>query len=214
VLAGQQCVSDKQAVLLLEYVRNGGTLAITGNTGEYNEWFEEREPKTNPLLPARTEGKGRIVYIPQIVVAKGARSDSDTFVDPEPGATSRRGSQMSPSQWVLPKNHEEIHSAITGAMPNGLSLTTDAPLTTVMELLNRAESKETMVHFVNFDKKNPTAPFAVTLRKQYPGAVKSVTLISPDTEEQAKLTFDNSGDSIKFTVPATRLYSMIVVAHA
>jgi hypothetical protein len=185
---------------------------LAGNTGHYNEWREERH--ANPLLPARNEGKGRIVYIPQVVPAKGGRSESDTFVDPEPGATSRRGSQMSPSQWVLPKNHEEIHSTIVGAMPNGLSLTADAPLTTVMELLNRAQTKEAIVHFVNFDKKNTTAPFAVTLRRQFPGAVKSVTCISPDTETQAVLTFENSGDSIKFTVPATRLYAMVVVAHA
>ena len=212
VLAGQECISDPQAASLLEYARNGGTLIIAGNTGRFNQWREERS--ANPLLPARREGKGRIVFIPEIVPAdaRGSRSTAE-FQDPEPGATARRGTQMIPAQWVLPKNHREIHSAIVDAMPAGLSIATEAPLTTVMELLNRPTTQETIAHFINFDRANQTAAFAVTLRKQFAAAVKSISCISPDTDSVVSLTFQESGNVVKFTVPPVRVYAMIVVAH-
>ena len=212
ILAGQECVSSAQAAVLLAYVRGGGTLVVAGNTGEFNEWHERRI--ANPLLPARREGKGSIVVIPEIRRADLRRTATGrTFQDPEPGATAQRGTQMTPSQWVLPENHAEIFQAIVSAMPGGLSITTEAPLTTVLELLNRRESRETMAHFVNFDSRNRTAPFAVALRKQYDGAVKSVLWVSPERDDAVQLTFQEAGNTVRFTAPAMKLYAMIVVAQ-
>ena len=212
ILAGQECVSDAQVKQLLDYVRRGGTLVITDNTGEYNDWREKRHQ--NPFLPARAEGKGRIVYIPQIQRADlKAGMTTGGNDNPEPGAASQPTPKMSPAQWVLPKNHQAIYDAITGALPRGLSLTSEAPLTTVAELLTRAETHETLVHFVNFDRQHPLAPFKVTVRNQFPGSVKSVTCFSPDADDPVPLKFEATGDSVSFTVPAMRIYSMIVIAH-
>ena len=55
VLAGQECVSDAQVQILLDFVRKGGTVVLTGNTGQYNEWRQGRD--ANPLLPARAGGQ-------------------------------------------------------------------------------------------------------------------------------------------------------------
>jgi hypothetical protein len=214
ILAGQECVSQSQADALLKYARNGGTLILTDNTGQYNEWRERR--RTNPLLPARNEGKGRIVAIPEIVRADAGRSRPRQAgdQDPEPGATLQRGQQrMSPAQWVLPKNHQEIYQTIADGLPKGLSITTSATLTTVMELLNRPQTRETIVHFVNFDRTKKLDPFGVSLRKQYGGKVKSVTCFSPDADDPAPVKFQETGEWVNFTAPATRLYAMIVVAH-
>ncbi len=140
ILAGQECVSDAQTKLLLQYVQNGGTLILTGNTAQYNQWRERRRTIT-PLLPARTEGRGRIVYIPEIVRAdsRSAKSAAVEF-DPEPGATLQKNPRLSPSQWVLPKNHSESFSTIADTLPRGLSLTCEAPLTSVSELLTRCRN--------------------------------------------------------------------------
>jgi hypothetical protein len=212
ILAGQECVSNAQAETLLQYVRNGGALVLTGNTAQYNEWRERR--RTNPLLPARSEGKGRIIYIPEIV-----RADARTLrspvggEDPEPGATQQKSQRMSPAQWVLPKNHREIYQTIVDGLPKGLSITTEAPLTTVMELLNRPTTRETIVHFINFDRQNKLAPFRATLRRQFPGRVTSVTCFSPDADDPAPVSFQESGEQVTFMVPSTKLYSMIVVTQ-
>jgi hypothetical protein len=59
---------------------------------------------------------------------------------------------MTPAQWMLPKNHEAIRQIIGDGLPKGLSIETGAPLTTVMDLLTRPATRETLVHFVNFDR--------------------------------------------------------------
>src|ERR1039458_1432620 len=102
---------------------------------------------------------------------------------------------MNPPQWVLPKNAEEIHQTLIAGLANGPSLTADAPLTTVMEMQKRAATQETIVHFINFEARQRVAPFAVTLRKQYAGAVKSVMCYSPEHDDPAKLEFTEAGGS-------------------
>jgi hypothetical protein len=209
ILAGQECVSDAQVKLLLDYVQRGGTLVITDNTGEYNDWREMRHK--NPFLPARTEGKGRIVYIPVIQPSAASLTKIAQGEDAEPGAASQHTPRLSPAQWVLPINHQKIYSAIINNLPHGLSLTTTAPLTTVAELYVRPETHETLVHFVNFDRKHPLSPFRVTVRKQFPGSIGSVKLFSPDTNDPVSLKFDETNDSLSFTVPSMRVYSMVVI---
>jgi hypothetical protein len=212
ILAGQECVSNAQVQTLLEYARNGGTLVVAGNTAQYNEWRERR--RVNPLLPARVEGQGRIIYIPQVVRADARASRAAAGdLEPEPGATSRRGERMSPAQWVLPKNHQEIYDSIAGGLPKGLSITTEAPLTTVMELLARPKTRETIVHFINFDGRNKLSPFKATVRKQFSGPVTSVLRFSPDEDDPVKVPFQESGGQVTLTVPAMGTYSMVVIAQ-
>jgi hypothetical protein len=211
ILAGQECVGDAQAEILLRYVRGGGTLIVAGNTGQYNEWREERE--ANSLLPPRSEGKGRVVYISKIVPADASLAvDVPVVHDPHTGVAPPKRVEMVPAQWVLPKNHEEIYKMIVAAMPGGLSIVTEAPLTTVMELLDRVQTNETIAHFINFDRQNGVAPFAVTLRKRFPGPVKSVTSFSPESDDLVNLSFKEAGGAVNFIAPGMRTYSMIVVA--
>jgi hypothetical protein len=209
LLAGQECLSPIQVALFLDYVSNGGTLIVAGNTGQYNQWRETRS--TNPFLPARREGKGRIVSIPQIIPSEAVRRSTAADENPEPGFTAQRGVHMNPPQWVLPKNAEEIYKAVVAGVPSGLSVTTEAPLTTVMELQKRAGSQETIAHFINFEARQRLAPFAVTLKKQFPAPVKSVMCYSPEHDDPAKLEFTEVGGSVKFTVPAMGVYAMVVV---
>jgi hypothetical protein len=212
ILAGQECVSDAQVRLLLDYAHRGGTLVVTGNTGEFNQWREKRH--NNPFLPARSAGHGRVVYIPDIQRGDVKSQKGTAAVeDAEPGAASQHTPRMSPAQWVLPKNHEAIYDAIVNGLPRGLSLKSDAPLTTTAELLTRPEAHETIVHFVNFDRQHPLSPFQASVRKQFGGMIKSVTLFSPDADDPEPLKFESSGDLVNFTVPAMRLYSMIVIAE-
>jgi hypothetical protein len=212
ILPGQECIGDAQVRQLLEFVRNGGTLVLTGNTAQYNQWRERR--RTNPFLPGRSEGKGRIVYIPEITRAdvpagKGQAANEN----PEPGATLQSSTRMTPAQWVLPKNHEAIAKTVAEGLPRGLSIETGAPLTTVMDLLTRPATRETLVHFVNFDHANPLAPFPAAVRKQFAGPVKSVICLSPDRDQPVPLTFQESGERVGFTIPSLSTYTMIVIAQ-
>ena len=82
-----------------------------------------------------------------------------------------------------------------------------------MDLLTRPVTRETMAHFVNFDRTRPLAPFSVTVRKQFTGPVKSVSCLSPDRDQTLSLSFQEAGDHVTFTVPATKLYALVVIAQ-
>jgi hypothetical protein len=104
-------------------------------------------------------------------------------------------------------------SMVVGASPRPLSVRTEAPLTSVLEMMNRPKARETIVHFINFDRKKPVDRFAVTLRKQFTGPVKKLECFSPDTNEPVALKFQENGDKISFAAPSMRLYSMLVVSQ-
>lgn len=208
ILADQECISDAQEELLLRYVRGGGTLLLTGRTGIYDQWRETRARRA--LLPARTEGKGRILLLPDIVPAAVARQGGGDFIDPEPGATAHRTTQMSPSQWVLPKNHNELYQVVASGIPGGVSVWTDAALTTVMEVLERSKTAETIVHFVNFTQE-PQAPFNVQLNRNRFSAAESALLFSPEREDPQALGIATSKDAFIISVPEIRTYAMLVL---
>jgi hypothetical protein len=222
ILPEQESLSKDTVDRLLAYARNGGTLVFTGHTATYNERRERRA--VNPLLSliapdarkrisSRAEGKGRLVYVPNIVRSRADSEDAgDENLEIE-NPKRVKSERFLPAEWTLPDNHDAIFHAVADNLPQGLSIRAEAPLTTVMELLNRAKTRETIVHFINFERKKTTGSFAVSLKKQFPGAVKSVTYISPDADDPKPLEFKEASGGVNFTVPATRLYGMVVVAH-
>jgi hypothetical protein len=116
---------------------------------------------------------------------------------------------------VLPKNHQEIRDVIVQSLPQEPSISFQTlPLSSVMELIDRPETGERIVHIVNFDRENPLSAFESTVAKSRPQQpVKSVALFSPDADDPMSLTFKDAGDRVSFTVPATRLYGMVVIAQ-
>ncbi len=222
ILAGQESLSKDTINRILQYVRAGGTLVFAGNTADYNEWRETR--RVNPLrtlagagaqgVIIRKEGKGRLVYIPEIIPANRRDTARAAEENPEIFSASEQRSQRFPaSEWTLPRNHEEIRRAIVDNLREEASISTQAPLTTVMEVLNRARSRETIVHIVNFDRQNGLRPFGVNLKKQFTGEVESVTCLSPESDDPQPAEFKVASGRISFTVPATRLYAMVVVRY-
>jgi len=209
ILPGQESLSTENIERLTNYVRAGGTLVFTGNTADYNGYRARR--RVNPLLAlmklerrpevttVRSLGKGKLVYIPEIV--------------PGMEITPWERWAFPSSQWVLPANHEEVANAITRYLPDGPSLCTEAPLTTVAEMLNRPKSRETILHFVNYDQGRRLDPFRVKLKPQFKGRVSRVEILSPEFDQPEKLEFSVEGGKLVFTVPEMGMYSMIVVSY-
>lgn len=248
ILPGQESLSQAWVDKLTKYAEDGGTVLFTGNTADYNDWREVRStnpllalmglPAHRRLLgdgeeegashahgtastatSVKTMGKGKIVYIPEIVpgLAGSMETRSSGIAGDETAsyASQTRGGTFAARDWVLPKNHVEIREAITGNLSRPLSIITGAPLTTVMELWNRPKTNETIVHFVNFDDKTLPAPFQAWLRNQYRGLkATSVSYISPETDEPEELEFTEKDGVIAFTTPLAKVYSMVVVSHA
>ncbi len=163
-------------------------------------------------------GKGKLVYIPHTEPASSGGAGIARVIGIAGDETSLsvpgfvRSGSFSSADWVLPRNHEAIYRAIAGNVP--LSLETSAPATTVVELLNRPASKETILHAVNFDAHKPPAPFSVKQRKQYAEAkAASVTLLSAEFDNPKPLAFTEEGGSIRFTMPSMKVHEMAVIAY-
>jgi len=73
--------------------------------------------------------------------------------------------------------------------------------------------QKAIAHFVNFDRDNDLDPFPASIKKQFPGPIKSVALLSPAANDPVPVDFKESGDKVSFTVPAMGLYSMLVIAQ-
>jgi hypothetical protein len=210
ILPGQESLSMKDIDKFTAFVRRGGTLIFTGNTADYNEYRRQR--RSNPLIatmgletqPATTTirqlGSGTLIFIPEI----------------EPGMkiVPSGGWDFPPTQWVLPKNHGEIVRTLKNHLPEGLSLSTGAPLTTAAEMLKRDTTKETIVHFVNYDEGKRIGPFPVELRPQFSGPIGSVQFYSSELDEPLTLQHNLDGERIRFNLPEMGMYSMVVVSQA
>lgn len=212
VLAGQECLSNAQIEQLLSFARSGGAVLLTPDCGRYDEWRETRPRK--PFTASRAQGKGKIIVLPEMVLSAASRSrHADVFQNPEPGATPERGSVMTPSQWVLPTNHAELAQAVTGSMSGGPTVSTDAPLTTVMEVLDRAVSRETIVHLINFAP-DPLAPVTVHLNGQRFSDVTSATLFVPERDDPQRLELKSDGGQRTVVIPRMAVYAMLVLGRA
>lgn len=185
---------------------------------EEEETLSHSQGSAPAAVSVKAIGKGKLVYIPEIVpgLAGSMETRRGGIAGDETAsyASQAHGGTFSPADWVLPKNHLEIREAIAGNLSEPLSITTEAPLTTVMEIWTRPKSNETIVHFVNFDTATVPAPFQVRLRNQFSGRkAASVSYFTPEADEPRKLEFTEQNGVIAFTTPLAKVYSMVVISH-
>ncbi len=210
VMAGQECVGDGQVGQLLNFVRGGGTLVVVGNTGMYDDRRARR--RENPFAEGAM-GQGKIVRVAEVVRGDGGvRAGAESF-DPEPGVGAKAGERLNPPQWVLPKNHEALYRAVAGSVAGGMSLETGAPLTVLAELVTKGDTRETIVHFVNFEKGKRVEGFEVKVRKGFAGKVKGVQWFSVERDEGVGLEFREEGEFVRFEVAGLGVYGMAVVGQ-
>ncbi|MFC2076926.1 hypothetical protein ACFLT7_07575, partial [candidate division KSB1 bacterium] len=220
VLANTECMSDGDVKLIGDYVRRGGGLVATGSASLYTEW---RRPRPNfgladvlDLTPEEAEktrrgyrisdamstwigvegiqtkmtefGKGRAVYVPRVI----------------PSYTG------SAPKMILPVNWPELIRAVKWAAGQELSINVHAPLTVVMNLYEKKEKKQLLLHLVNF-KQDLIGDIGVDLKIPDGKKVKSVTVLTPDSVRGGSIKHEQSGDRLAFRVPELKLYDMAVI---
>jgi len=218
ILADQECLSDEKLDLIRNFVNQGGGLIATEHTSLYTEWRQrKREFGLNDLLQVtapewhgsdspedilnipvqkREVGKGRIVYIPEVIPSI-----------PKPPAVA-----MSSRFWKLPVNSKELIESVKWASGNSLSINIEAPLTVTMELNLKEDKSALILHLLNFDSRNPSVK-NIKVDAQVPEGKKavSVKVITPDGRNDDILSFRENGQSIEFTVPQLSIYDLIVI---
>jgi hypothetical protein len=195
VLADQEALSDAQVSAIREYVRAGGGLVAIGETATLDEWRRTRPaPALADVLATKTFGKGRVAYVPRIEPAT---------VLPPAQITYNFGDE----HWKLPKNHTELAAAVR-SVAGELSVTVEAPLSVTAELAVQPSSKTWLLHLVNYDFKKPVTGIRVALRLP---AATEVSVETPDGAPRQPLKFEARNGVVSFTVPALKVYDLVVV---
>ena len=207
VLADQDALSDEQAGLIRDFVREGGGLVATGNTSLLNDWRRERRKLAladvlgmdRPGGALQREfGKGRVAYIPRVEPSvEPPRAQMSYFIDN--------------SQWKLPKNYAELAAAVKWAAGGQLTSEVQAPLSVTAELAAQQGTNTWLLHLVNYDKAKPVGAIPVSLRIPAGLRVREAAVETPDGAARRELAVRVSENTLSFTVPDLKVYDLVLL---
>ena len=229
ILANQESLSDEAVSQIREYVRNGGGLFATGRTSLYNDWRRMRKdygladvleihvppdhgtedvlsiymsPDVTPSPERRGSfGRGRVAYLPAVAPAR-----------PIPGLASLGATGFGNEYWRLPRNSGRVVAAIRHAAGAPFSVEFEgAPLTTAMELTEKKDGSERVLHWLNYKLGAPVRSTPVSVAVPKGKKAIGVKLISPDRAGAHSLEFAVEGERVRFTLPPLEVYSVAVV---
>jgi hypothetical protein len=205
VLADQESLTDETVVILKKFVREGGGIVLTGNTGTFDGWRRLRKVSFRKELLYEREslsakkpgegtdpasfnyGKGRVIYLPSLI---------------QPQGEVKLGME---SVWRMPENANEFISAIYGAAMKPLPLKVTAPEWIGVSHDTR-ENRE-IIHLFNY--KNSPCKEGITL--EFIGKVKNAWAVSPDFEGKKTLPIVNDGVLTKLSINDLDVYDIIVL---
>jgi len=202
LLPDVELLSDEAMGGIAAWVRNGGGLVFTGDTGRYDQWMRAREApafldlfgivRDGAAPQQRVEcGSGRVVYMqeltPSLPVERTARVVSEVGV------------------YQMPANWQELMDAVRWAARGSLTVQVDAPLTVTAEFLRQSTTGRYLIHLLNFREGHAAKSIGVTLNTD--GKLATVNALSPETGEQ-EVRLDASGNT--FTIPSLDTYLLVV----
>jgi hypothetical protein len=219
-LADQECLSDRQMKRIREFVTLGGGLVATEHTSLYTEWRRRRKnfgladcfgisaPRWNgPEVPEtivaggpiqKKLGKGKVMYVPEIVPAT-----------PKPP-----GEAMTSEYWSSAVNARALRDAVVWAAGGTVTLETDESLSpsVTMELVHQEREKRLILHILNYDHARHPAihDVHVEVRIPAPYRVKHLRELSPDRPGEERSLRWTSGPTAKVLIPVVEVYTLLI----
>lgn len=213
-----------RAERIAEYVKKGGSLVATEDTGVVNEylqpWKGERYrrkkswvlgellgivwPEEGTLF--QEVGKGRVAIVARVERPgqTGGGISSDVQL------SHSYGPEMPLFAYAkeLAVNHEEIVSAVDYALDGERTLRIEANGSVVGEVTRN--DKGTFVHLLNWNETEPVDGLKVSVLEGETGRIASAELISPDPEIQDEsLDLIGREGGVEFELPRLICYSVI-----
>ena len=204
VLANQESLTDETISALKAFVKVGGGLVMTDDTGMHDGWRRPRRVSmmgemlqeagqltavtgANPDRPVSFEyGKGKVFYIPSLIKPKREISIGYT------------------TNWEMPDNANELASAIVWASNKKLPLRVTSP--EWIGVSHDTQKNRDIIHLFNYRSDCQAA--GITL--QYQGRVKNVWAVSPDEAKQV-IPFDLHGDVTEIRIPEFDVYLVMIL---
>lgn len=204
VLANQESLSDINIERIKGFVKNGGGIVATGQTGMHDEWRRLRQQSlTREMLretevkgeaepeyedvPAFNYHKGRVIYLPELIA---------------PSEEIKLGFE---SVWMMPDNANELESAVYWAAGKTLDLTVSGP-----EWLGVSHDKQKgrdVVHLFNYHGQRHVGGITI----HYKGAVKKAWVVSPDQDGKEEIPVSREGRLSIIRISDLKVYKVLVL---
>src|SRR4051812_39273950 len=105
--------------------------------------------RRSPTARRSSFGKGRVAYIPSMTLAKSILGTAFEWPTQAAASSPIGAVGFGKDYWRLPANSDEIAKVIRYAVGTPLSVEFDgAPLTTVIELTDKKNSSERILHWI------------------------------------------------------------------
>jgi len=211
VLADQESLTNKVIEAVKNFVAKGGGLVLTGNTGKFDGWRRIRRQslpeemlsegkksdsdgnKEVPLNKVPDEdisfnyGKGHVIYLSRLI---------------PPDKEIKLGFE---TDWVMPKNADELESAVYWATKERLPLQVQAP--EWVGVSHDTQGTREIIHLFSYNNTQNAA--GVTL--EYKGTIKKAWAISPGQEGKSIIPFTKKGAITVLKIANLGTYKVIVL---
>jgi hypothetical protein len=215
VVPEAECMSDEHAAQLVDYVRGGGGLVVTGLTSMYDEWYRARpEPALAPLL-RRAKGYGPLRQMDEKTVLRGALGKGRfAYLRRLMTGTPFRGYEMTvdgpnlrPEVWRVPTNQRALLANLRWVLRGRSDVAVKGPAGLAAEARQTADGR-LAVHLVNYRVDRSAPGVSVDL----PGkTVKSAALWSPWNKRAKKLSVTTRGGRDCVVVGPVKRYAVVEV---
>ena len=182
VLANQESLADSVVEKIYAFVKTGGGLVLTENSGKYNQWRRiRRQNAFKNMLGEKWDGKSEI----SVTFGKGLVS-------------------------YLPKVNQQdggtkLKDAVQEVAGNKLPLSVEAPAWIGVSHDRTAE--EEIIHLVNYRAEQQVKNVVIKLN----GKASEAYAISPDRTEKMPLDIEYNGSHTIVTVPNVDVYEIIIL---
>lgn len=193
VLPSLECLSEAKVALLTGYVQGGGTIGLIGDNGVRNE--DNLPRKESPVAGWRQAGRVVDILPPRQGFFDVRARESE--------ATRKRG--------------QTAIEAVRRALKGQTLLSGELPRLLWVKPWRRGNDCVSL-HFVNYDLNftnglaTPTQPVEVTLTMPPGMPVEEAVWLTPAGTCEA-VTFKTNGARVTFTVPAIRVYGVLVIGR-
>ena len=220
-LADQECLSDRQVEMVHEFVMRGGGLVATELTSLYTERRQRRRdfglrecfgisaPRWNgPAAPEanlsggparRTVGKGRVVYVPEVL----------------PAVKKPVHEPMRSPYWVPALNQKELRDAVLWAIGGSPTVQALGPLSpyVTFELVHQQIENRLILHVLNYDHVRNASVRDVHVEVTIPlqKKVKRIQMLTPDQGGEEHSVNWSGEQTVQFIIPSLQIYSAAVL---
>jgi hypothetical protein len=205
VLADQESLTNETAEALKEFVKGGGGIVMTGNTGKLDGWRRLRKIslpgemllESDPLAAKTTifgkdlvsfdYGKGKVIYLPALIQPKGE---------------VKLGME---SIWMMPENANEFESAVYWASGKMLPIRVTAP--EWIGVSHDIQGTREIIHLFNYQADHKAGGISI----QVHGSINKAWVVSPDAAKRSIDSFNEEGGISELRIPDFEVYSIVVV---